>query len=480
LALAACILATLATTAAAHGFGARIDLPLPLRFWVVGAGATIVVSFVIVALFVREQHGALRYPRYDLLRVPPIRWLAHPIVVLVIRLVALFVFVVMIFAGLFGAQGPYANIIITLVWVIWWVGVAFICAVIGNLWQLTNPLNTVFLGAERLMGTADRPADPNFGMAYWPAVVLFFGFAWSELVWPGNSTPWKLAWAVIGYSVVTWVAMAVWGRTTWLRYGEAFTVAFGVLSRFAILEGPETGSRERALYLRPPGAGLLTDRPVATSYLVFVILMLSTVSYDGFLETRLFLTIVDSIYQWGPTNALLSSIANLGPGAQQVVLTVFLFLVPAAFLLIFLFTSWLMILITGARDLSTLTVARYFVLSLVPIAIAYHLSHYIWFLATTGQYIIPLLSDPFGYGWDLFGTADNRVNFGIMSPYVFWYAMVTAILIGHIVAVYLGHAVAMRAFGSRRAALLSQIPMLVLMVLYTMLSLWFLAQPIVE
>ena len=35
---------------------------------------------------------------------------------------------------------------------------------------------------------------------------------------------------------------------------------------------------------------------------------------------------------------------------------------------------------------------------LVPIAVAYHLAHYVSLLLTTGQFIIPLASDPFGWG----------------------------------------------------------------------------------
>jgi hypothetical protein len=95
---------------------------------------------------------------------------------------------------------------------------------------------------------------------------------------------------------------------------------------------------------------------------------------------------------------------------------------------------------------------------------------------TTGQFIIPLLSDPFGYGWNLFGTASYRVNIGLVSPYVFWYSAVTIIIIGHVVAVFLAHVVALRLFGSRRAALISQAPMVTLMVLYTTPAV-ILAQP---
>jgi len=53
-------------------------------------------------------------------------------------------------------------------------------------------------------------------------------------------------------------------------------------------------------------------------------------------------------------------------------------------------------------------------------------------------------------------------------------------VLGHVVAVYLSHITALRVFRSSRAALVSQIPMIVLMVGYTMISLWILSQPIVE
>ena len=115
----------------------------------------------------------------------------------------------------------------------------------------------------------------------------------------------------------------------------------------------------------------------------------------------------------------------------------------------------------------------------MPIAVAYHLSHYVSLLLTTGQLIIPLISDPMGLGWDLFGTASYRTNIGFASPAVIWYFSLTAIVVGHAIAVFLAHSVAVRVFGNRDAALASQIPMVGLMVAYTMLSLWIVAQPIV-
>jgi hypothetical protein len=57
---------------------------------------------------------------------------------------------------------------------------------------------------------------------------------------------------------------------------------------------------------------------------------------------------------------------------------------------------------------------------------------------------------------------------------------VALIVGGPIIVVYLAHLVALRLLNDRRKALLSQLPMLVLMVLYTVSSLWILSQPVVE
>src|SRR5215475_6558254 len=92
-ALAAAVAAAcLATPASAHGFGQRYDLPIPLSFYVGAVGAAIIVSFLIVALFVREAPRAQTYPCIDLLATPVGRWIASPHVALALKLLALAAF----------------------------------------------------------------------------------------------------------------------------------------------------------------------------------------------------------------------------------------------------------------------------------------------------------------------------------------------------------------------------------------------------
>ena len=489
-AAAACIACT-ASPVLAHGFGQRFDLPLPLTLWLVGAGATIVLSFALIALFVRERAIGTRLTSIYVGRFAVVRSFAQPRFLAPVRFIAVALFALTIAAGLFGAQNAYTNLIVTMVWIVWWVGFAFICALIGNVWALVNPLRTIFCWIESVFPTVVRRPPPWAGhrdvsaMGAWPAVVLFWLFAWCELIWRGKDVPSELAAAVIAYAVITWFGMLIFGATRWLENGEAFSVAFGVLARFAPL-GVAMGRQGPVVHLRPPGAGLVIGRPVRFSYLFFVLLMLATVTFDGFQETPLMQRIDTAAQMSHFTATLLFELSEWGLDETQLVHTAALVVFPLLFLAAFWIACVLMARLSARRPLATgqemptvSDVARTFVLTLVPIAVAYHLSHYFSLLLTAGQFIIPLASDPFGFGWNLFGTARYKVDLGIVSPYVVWYTAVTLIVVGHVIAVYLAHVDALRLFGDRRAALLSQIPMMLLMIAYTTLSLWIFAQPIV-
>jgi hypothetical protein len=163
----------------------------------------------------------------------------------------------------------------------------------------------------------------------------------------------------------------------------------------------------------------------------------------------------------------------------MVINTLGLVLFASGFLAIYLlFARWMSRASRGA--LSAESAARLFVMSLIPIAIGYHIAHYSTYLLTQGQLVIRLASDPFGFGWNLFGTARYRPNYEIVGARFAWYVGVLAIVAGHIFAVYVAHKIAFREIPDREKALGSQVPMLLLMIGYTMISLWIVAQPITE
>jgi hypothetical protein len=222
--------------------------------------------------------------------------------------------------------------------------------------------------------------------------------------------------------------------------------------------------------LRSFGAGLLNTGDVSPSMVAFVLVLLSTVTFDGFTATPAWASVEGRLY---------AALVALGDARLTFIGTLGLIAFPLLFGLVYVaFARWMAWM--GDDQLTTSTVARLFVLSLVPIAIAYHLAHYFTYLLIQGQLLIRLASDPFGFGWDLFGTARYRPDIGIVGARAVWYTAVVAIVVGHVIAVYVAHVVALREYRDRRAALRSQLPMLVLMVGYTVVSLWIIAQPIVE
>lgn len=483
-------------TAFAHGLGQSYDLPLPLWLYLYGAGAAVLVSFVPIALFASGKGGEdapYRYPRLNLLRVGPLRAvLAGRATLLGLRLLSVGLFLLVVLTGLFGRQVSDANFAPTFVWIIWWVGFGFFTAFVGNLWPLVNPWKVLFEWAEALvrrLGLGDSleirdPYPASWGV--WPAVGLYTVFIWVENVFWGSPTPVNIAVLALTYSVLTWGGMSVYGKETWLRGGEVFSVFFGLLGRFAPTEARVTdlklcrecsgacGSAEkgcvncyecfakappedRELNLRPPAVGLARPEPVPPGGVFFVILVLAGVAYDGLLETPL----------WADFRRATSMPQTLG-----------LLVLPLVFLTAYLGFVKLSQLLGGGRGRLAPLAAAY-VYSLVPIAIAYQVAHYYTLLLVQGQGIVRHVSDPFGWGWNLFGTGAFTINPAVVGAAFVWYSQVALIVAGHVIAVYLAHLVALRLFRDPGRALRSQLPMLALIILYTVFSLWIISQPIV-
>lgn len=485
-----------ASPANAHGFGQRYDLPVPLRLWLGAAAAAVVVSFVVIGLAAGRRRGADDYPRVNLLQWSLGRLIADRRTLEAVRLVSAALLVLVVAAGFVGDQTPTRNLAPTWVWVIWWVGLAYVSALIGNLWAVVNPWAAIFRWGERAMPPRGcLPYPPALGM--WPAVILFAAFAWTELVYDGRSIPARLSLMATGYSLITWAGMLAFGRAVWLRCGDPFAAAFGILARFAPTEirvtshalcrGCATGCgeggpcvncgecfdraapAEREWNLRPFGSGLLRGSDVSVSMVGFVVLLLSSVTFDGFTATPAWAALEDALYK---------ALVPLGDARLTVIGTLGLVTFPLGFGLVYRLVISLVARAGGGVRAGVL--ARLLVLSLVPIAIGYHLAHYFTYFLIQGQLVIRLASDPFGLGWNLFGTGRYRPDIGIVGARFAWYTAVIAIVAGHIAAVCVAHWIALREYPSRREALWSQLPMLGLMVGYTVLSLWIIAQPIVE
>jgi hypothetical protein len=480
-------------TAAAHAFGDSFSPPLPLWLYIMGAALTVIVSFLVIGSYGDTMPGLHGYRRLNLLRSPATRLLVHPVFTTLVKLGAVGTFGVAIAAGFVDEQLPPVNFSSVMVWIVWWTGMAFISALVGDVWRLFNPLRAIFDWTESLSGrvtgkrrlTLDRAYPEALGA--WPAFTLFAAFAWLELIFPDSPDPSTTSTLLITYAVITWAGMFVFGKERWLASGDAFSVVFGLFARLSpteramagrdehstphVLENPDLEQGGSSLHiadpasqlnLRPLSAGLLTARSPHLSVMAIVLLVLATVTFDGLSATR----------EWIDAIGAMESIINNNVALETAGLVLFVL----AFIGLYLAFSYL-IRIVGSLEQSPTFVARTFVLTLLPIAIAYHLSHYLWYLLVQGQLVIPLLSDPLGLGWNLFGTANYIVNADVIEPGFGWTVSVALIVLGHIAAVYSSHAVALHIVDDEAQARRSQYPMLILMVGYTVASLWILGQP---
>lgn len=423
----------------AHGIGGRSDLPVPLSYFIAGAVVVLVASFVALAVLwprPRLQDGPRQRPL-------PANGLGRALGA-ILKLVGLVALLLTITAGLYGSEESATNPAPVLVYVAFWLVIPFAGAVVGNLYSFANPWRTLL---APLRGT-ERP-DLLDRVGVWPATVALLGFVWLELVYSDGGRPLTVGVAALAYTVYLTAVAVYAGRDTGLQVADAFTTYSRLISSIAPI-----GRVEGRWVWR----GWLRALPVVPAWrglTAFTLAMIGTVTYDGLSGAGWWrnLTGVAGVSMVGETVLLLAVVATIG----------------AAYFLACRVAARL-----GGGTLSTATVAQRFTHTLVPIALAYAFAHYFTLILFEGQLLVSTLSDPFGRGWDLFGTADRRIDFTLLGPTGVWYTQVAAIVAGHVTGVILAHDRALADFPAG-TAVRTQYAMLGLMVGLTGLGLFILA-----
>jgi hypothetical protein len=449
-----------------HAIGGVRDLPIPLWLFYYGGAIVLVLSFVALGVLWRRPllEGAdggrpLPPALQRTLLSTPLRIVAGGI--------SLALLILLFLASLVGEPSAGQNLSPTFVFVVFWVGFVVVVVVAGNVWSVLNPWRA---GAD-LVAWFWRGVgwDWRSGLTYpeglgrWPAAGLLFAFTALELAYTEPANPRALALAIFLYSWITWVGMAVFGRDLWLRNGEAFNVYFDLLGRISAFGRRRSDGR---IVVRPPLSGLaVRDWPPGT--LAFVCVMLGSVAFDGYSRTSRWI-------EWRFELEEPHVLEN--PGLADLIVTGFN-LAGLIFFIVLVAVAFLAA-IQVAKVVATTSVrlATAFLGSLVPIACAYALAHYFSLLVIQGQVAITLVSDPFGYGWDLFGTADYQADPTVISPNTVWYFQVAVLVVGHVFGLVLAHDRAVAIFESARTAIRTQYAMLALMVVYTVGGLWLLSR----
>jgi len=428
--------------AAAHGVGERGDLPLPFYQFAWGAAAAVIVSFVAIgALWQRSilPSAAQGHPTPAWLDTG-VGWLAIPA-----RIVSFALFVLVLTAGLFGESSVTENIAPVAVYVIFWVGLQVASAALGDIWRALSPFDTIALVIQRI-----RPGGADTGQAtHWFAAGVLAAFLWLELAFERGSSPRTVGLAMLIYTVVLTVGIMRRGRS-WLRESEGFGVLFAMLAHIAPLYRADTGR----LRVRWPFSGLTTLRPRPGTVEV-VLIVLGGTTFDGLSGSELWRDLIGD-----RTGFEFTVVYTLGM-IWTIALVAALYYAAAYY-------------VGRVVGRGTEQVARLFVHSLIPIVLGYAIAHYFSLLVIEGQQQFRiLLSDPFGQGWNLFGTADDSVDFLLVGTTTIAWVQVISIVLAHVAGVMIAHDRALEEF-PRSRAIQSQYPMLFVMVTYSVVGLWLL------
>jgi hypothetical protein len=445
----------------AHAFGQRYELPIPLLIFVLGGGAAVLASFALIALRPTRADGsgmAVDRPTLGPLRVGR-------------GLLATVVLAALVVCGFAGSQVVAENIVSTSFWLIIWIAVPLSVGVFGDWTRAVNPFAFLSRVADRaalrkaLLGSADPVVWPSW-LGWWPAVLLLFAAACGELVFNLTATvPRNTALALTMYVLVSVGAGFLFGER-WLQRGEVFTVLFSTWGRLGYFRFGSPGPRRFA-------GGLVVPFEATWSRISFVLLLLVSVNFDGLLATP----------RWTAFERRMPGHLAAVPVRLEAFRTIAFLMLAIVLAVLFSLFAYAVARIGRHRNGFRASLAG-LLPSLLPIAFAYLLAHNIEYLVVNSQLLLPLLGNPAGVDWwprmPFPFNDDYEVHAHLVPNAFYWYVSVAVIVVAHIIAVVLAH----RRLGSRQpdplAARHSEYPWLAVMVGYTMLSLWLLAQPLVS
>ncbi|MEO0751793.1 MAG: hypothetical protein AAFY25_08315 [Pseudomonadota bacterium] len=444
-----------AGVALAHAAEQGFVLLLPTDIYITAGVASVALTIVLIALLPAPMAKRIFASLPVLPRGPAL--LRHGLSLLATGLLAFAVW-----RGFTGPRDPLSNPLPLMIWTVWWVGLVTAQGLIGNHWRYSNPWTGLAFALHRITGTRAPLRYPRW-LGHWPAVVSFIGFAAFLLADPAPADPARLAAFAGLYWYAAFFGLILFGPA-WMVRAEAFTVMMRAYGRMGLF-----GPRGRRIGFGLWGWQGARGRLQPLSLSVFVLILLGTGSFDGLNETFFWLDLLG-------INPLEF------PGRSAVIWQNLTGLIAANAALIAAFAAclWLGEKLAGSgrslRDAFCL-----YAPSILPIAIAYHVAHYLTSFLVDGQYVALMLNDPMARGADVLGLGEYYVTTGFFNTpgtvKAIWLTQAGAVVVGHVVAILLAHALAMRDQSSTRRAILGQAPLAAFMVAYTFFGLWLLASP---
>ncbi len=476
------------STAFAHAAERVFVVNLPLNYYYATGGMIVFLTFVLL-LYVKRIN--LPTPRIILI-FPQSSYFS---VRYITSSCSFLILILLLFAGFFGNRDPLENILVLTIWTILWVGVTLATVVFGNIWNYLNPwhapvITVRFIACYFLKRTDSKcsgskncnETSPLYifinKLGYVPAIIGLAGFAWLEIISLAPNDPYILAQSVIIYWLIIFTIAAYQGEA-WLKQGEFLTVFFHFLGKVAPLWLTDDNNK---LMLSLPGHCIVTMELLSKSAVAFLILVLASVSFDGFSDSFFWLQLigVNPLDFQGRSSVMgVNSIGLLGMWLLMALLILSMIALSCAI-------AWRK---SFAFDFSFSFKQNNFwyeigriVATFLPISAAYHIAHYYTALLINGQYAIQALSDPFGLGWNIFNLPPYFVTTSFMTTHsgqlTIWNFQSALIVIGHMVAIiltYLCSTIGISNPENKIRNKFAHLPMSLLMVLYTIFGLWLLS-----
>ncbi|HSS68320.1 MAG TPA: hypothetical protein VLK34_07190 [Nocardioidaceae bacterium] len=437
----------------AHGVGNREDLPIPAHDAFIGAALALIVSFVVLGLAWRTS----RFHGDDSGRPLP-RWLADiidsPVTHAVLVTFALLFASWLTLAAFFG-KDTLVNPVFGSVYVLLWVGLVPAALVFGPIYRLCNPLRWLHRGICALARIDYRNGLYEYPrrVGLWPAALTLFAFAWLELVDANLSTSLSTILLWFGFLAVFLVAGAMVFGDVWFARADPFEVYSSLVARLS----PFGRRTDGVLVIRNPLENLDGMSPLP-GLVGTVSVLLGSTAFDAFHGSAKWLS-------WSQkyTDHLVL-VNNLG--------------LIGFCLAVLLSLSLASIATAGLGSLPRRDLPAQFAHSIVPIVVGYVVAHYLSFFVSQGLQTLVELGDPFTRGWTAMTWVSDQFNVYAIYEHPTGLAVtkVVAVVIGHVLGVISAHDRAVRLL-PRRHAIVGQLPMLVLMVAYTLTGLWLLFLP---
>ena len=378
-------------------------------------------------------------------------------------LISAFFWVFLIIVGFYGSHDPLVNPLPLFVWTVWWVGFVTLSALIGNFWHWLNPWSGLY---ELVVGSSNYkpPLKLPDTLGSWPAIIIFIAFAIFMLASISPEDPEELAYFVSLYLVLTFVGMVLFGKNEWSARAECFTMIIRYFSALSTI-----GIQGNKVKIGLPGWKLQTQQNQTTTAGLFVLIVFAISSFDGLNETFWWLDFLD-----------INPLEFPGRSAIFWETTAGILITPVILISIFCGCVYCGLAMIG----ETVRFKEAFfmlAIAIVPIAVGYHLAHYLSSFLVNIQYSLAAATDPWTTGADFLNLGTFYVTTGFFntleSSRTIFLTQTTAVVLGHILSIIVAHAAAHSLFKNNKLATISQIPLAAFMIAYTLFGLWLLAAP---